>query len=295
MKAESSSTPWRYITVTELFNDVKEDIRKFTDNNLIEDVRLLKHIVKCNEDLGERLHMTRSCKLIVENYTAPIPEDLWKIEDMFGTTMERQNIFTGIFGSTIAYLPEEAGLNPSLNEQIRYLGTLPDTTCKTCLGGTQVVAYDQQYFQTVENKRAFPLTLQASVDNLCTPYSSCSSKSGFSVDLMDNEFRFSFPYGEVFLSYLADLQNADGELLVPDHPMLLPFYEWKIKKEVFEDLIINSDVQDIERLLQLAERRLVSAKLDAIDYISGFKAKQLDKMMHKHKTRFNNKWFKPYE
>lgn len=298
MRAESSSTDWKYITAKELISEVKQSLRKYADNNLIDDNSLLKHIIRCNEFLGERLHHSRQCKLIVKDNRAPVPSDLWKIEMAFGLSTEKQDIFTGIFGSAIVYHPEELELNPSLNEQIHYLGALSrcKTKCGTCdnCKSVHVSVYDTKYFERVENKRVFPLKL-ISNSNDCVPYSPCNRiKSGYTIDLMDGEFRFSFPEGEIFLSYLGDLIDGEGNLLIPDNELLLPYYEWTLKNIVLEDLVLNTDL-DVINAYKLSQSKLVDAKLTAMDYIGAFKGKQLDQIQQKRKIEFYNKWYAKFD
>ena len=174
MKAESSSTPMKYITFKQLIADVKDGLRQYDENNMIDDARLIKHVIRCSEFLGERLHQSKQCKLIVNNYRAPIPSDLWKIENMYGLAEGNNDLsyFQGIFGGgMIFHDDDEMSLIPSPSERIQYLGILPNDCCKPM----HVSAYDSNYFQRVENKKIFPLVLSNNVNNMCTPYAPCGN------------------------------------------------------------------------------------------------------------------------
>ncbi len=294
MKAESSSTPMRYITFTQLVAEVKESLRQYDENNMIDDARLLKHAIRCSEFLGERLHQSKQCKISVYNYKAPIPRDLWKIENMYGISEVNDNLsyFQGIFGGGMIFHGEnELSLIPSPEERIQYLGILPNDCCQVM----HVSAYDTQYFERVENKKVFPLVLTPSVNNKCTSYSPCGSwNQGYQVDLQEDEFTFSFKNGEVFLSYLGDLVNEEGDLLIPDNEMILPFYEWTLMKAILEDLFMNSEA-DVINKYNLAQKNLIDAKLVAMDYVNAFKGGQLDHLSKKRKIQFYNDWMKKFE
>lgn len=293
MKAESSSTPWKYITATQLIAEVKQGLRKYDENNLIRDEDLMKHIVRCSEFLGERLHQSKQCRITVLDYKSPIPQDLWKIENMYGLAVNpnARNLFSGMFGGGLIFHNEDEVVIPSPEERIRYMGIIPNDCCHPM----HVSAYDTNYFERVEDKRIFPLKLSNTLSNKCSGYAACNQWNGdYSIELQDGEFQFSFKEGEIFLSYLGDLVNDEGELLIPDHELVLPFYEWTLKKEILEDLIFNTELPVSDRY-QLAQRNLVEAKIQAMDYINRFKAGQLDHLSKKRKMEFYNNWIKKFD
>ena len=294
MRAESSSTPMKYITFAQLVADVREDLRMYDENNMIDDTRLLKHVIRCSEFLGERMHQSKQCKISVLNFKAPIPTDMWKIENMYGVSESNNDIlyFQGIFGGGMIFHDEnELSPIPSPSERIQYLGIIPNDCCKPM----HVSAYDSNYFERVESKKTFPLVMSTQLNNKCTNYAACNTwQQGYQVDLQEDEFTFSFKNGEVFLSYLGDLVNSDGDLLVPDNENILPFYEWTLKKVIFEDLFMNSEA-DVQNKYSLAQRNLIDAKVAAMDYVNAFKGGQLDHLSRKRKMNFYNDWYKKFD
>ena len=297
MKAESSSTKIKYITFKQLMGEVREDLRQYDENNMIEDARLLKHVVRCSEFLGERLHQSKQCKITVVNYSAPMPEDLWKIENMYGISETTNDLsyFKGIFGGGMIFntdKDESLSAIPSFQDRIQYLGILPEADCCQPM---HVSAYDSQYFERVEGKQIFPLVLTNHVSDKCTIYSPCTSwTNGYEVDLQEDMFKFSFKSGEIFLSYLGQLINNEGDLLIPDDEMILPFYEWTLKKIILEDLFMNSEA-DVINKYNLAKLNLVESKIQAMNHINSFKAGQLDMLSKKRKMQFYNDWMKKFD
>ena len=294
MKAESSSTQIRYITFKQLVADVKEGLRQYDENNMIDDRRLLKHVIRCSEFLGERLHQSKQCRITVHNYSAPMPSDLWKIENMYGISEVANDLtyFQGIFGGGMIFHEDrELSPIPTEEERIQYLGILPNDCCTPM----HVSAYDSQYFERVENKKIFPLVLSNNLNSKCAPYSPCGTwKDGYQVDFEDDTFKFSFKSGEVFLSYLGDLINDEGDLLIPDNENILPFYEWTLMKVILEDLFMNSEA-DVINKYNLAKMNLIDAKLTAMDYVNAFKGGQLDHLSMKRKMQFYNDWIRKFE
>lgn len=295
MKAESSSTDIKFITFSELMSEVKQGLRQYDENNLIDEKTLIKHVVRCNDFLGERLHQSRQCRIKVKNYKAPIPTDMWKIENLYGITegVSRESIpFSGIFGGGMVFHEEsEKDKIKERSERIEYLGILSND----CWNPVHVSAYDTNFFERTENKKTFALVLTPQASNKCVSYSACGSiQNGYQVDLQDDEFTFSFKEGEVFLSYLGDMVNEKGELLIPASELILPFYEWTLKKEILEDLFMNSEA-DVQNKYMLAKQNLVEAKLLAMDYVNAFKGGQLDHLSKKRKTQFYNDWMRKFE
>lgn len=293
MHNESSSIPWSYITFSELMSSVKDDIKLYDDNGLIDDDRVIKIILRCSDELGERLHQSKQCKLIVKDYKAPIPSDMWKIETLYGLTTESTSfpLYSGIIGAKQLSFTEEPITNLYTKGEIQYLGVLPNDCCKPM----HVSAYDPTYFERYESKRIFPLKLSNKLLNSCTFYSPCSKwNGGFQVDLADGNFSFSFKEGEVFLSYLGSLVNQEGDILIPNHPLLLPYYEYSVKVKIFEDIFLNSDA-DVANKLEYVKRELPDSKLTAMNFLFSFKGNQLDNIDRKNKMNFYSKWYKMFD
>lgn len=298
MIKDSASIPWEYKPISQLMDSVKSDLHVYDDSRLISDDRALKIIMKCNEKLGERIHQSRTCKLIVENYTAPIPEDLWKIENIYGIAVgaPTHDYLTGIWGARqlIFHGEDQTPVSTSPKERIIYLGSCTiDDECESQT--THVSEIDRDYIQRVENKVAFPLILSPSVEKECVKYSPCSNWNGqYQVDLTDGEFRFSFKEGEIILTYLGALLNKEGEILYPFHPLLNDYYEYSVKKKILEDLFLNSDA-DVINKLQYVELKLSESYYDAYSYIQSAKVNQWSKMRRKYEQAFYKKWYASFE
>lgn len=295
MTNNSASIPWEYKPISQLMDSVKSDLHIYDDSNLISDTRALKIILKCNEKLGERIHQSRTCKLLVENYTAPVPEDLWKIENIYGIAIgaPTHDYLTGIWGARqlIFHGEDQTPLPTSPKERIIYLGSYSIGDEQT----THVSEIDRDYIQRVENKVAFPLILSPNIEKECVKYSPCSNWSGqYQVDLNNGEFKFSFKEGEIILTYLGALLNEEGEILYPFHLLLNDYYEYAIKKKVLEDLFLNSDA-DVINKLQYIEQKLSESYYDAYSFIQSAKANQWSKMRRKYESDFHKKWYKMFD
>lgn len=293
---QSSATPWKYITLSDFMNSVKEDLHVYDDNNLISEDRVIKTILKCSEKLGERLHQSKQCKLIVKDYSAPIPDDLWKIENMLASicTTSHPQHFEGIFGVVQKMFTETCDtIIPDENERIIYLGCpKKDDCCREY----NVTTSDRIDVQKHFTNHLRPLILSSSVDNLCTNYSPCRHWRGeYQADLQNDEFRFSFKEGEVYLSYLGNLVNEEGEILIPFHPMLNEYYELAVKEKILEDIFMNSEDISVQGKLQLVMQKKSGAYYDAYNFIQSPKANQIQKIRKKAQLEYYKKWFKQFD
>lgn len=68
---------------------------------------------------------------------------------------------------------------------------------------------------------------------------------------------------KVYICYLGSMEDADGNLLVLDHPKINEYYEWAIKERIFQNMYLNGE-PNIERRLQLVQAELKSARAQAL-------------------------------
>ena len=273
---------------------VKADLSLYDDANMIEEDRIVKIIAECNEKLGERIYKSKSCKLIVKDYNAPAPSDLWKIENIFATS----TINTGIgyaeggvvFGATQAVYTDYAPSKILSGDRI-----IPIKCQSTSCG-------DEQYVSTLDRKQAelqfkhiYPLILSGNVEDKITDYSPCRGWRGeYQVDLQNDEFRFSFKEGEVYISYLGNMEDEDGEILIPFHPRLNQYYEYAVKEKILEDIYMNSEA-DVMQKLQYVSQKKPAAYYDAWTFVQTAKAGQWSNMRKKRQQEYYNKWYKSFE
>ena len=118
---------FEFIKFSMFFDTISQDLRKYADNNLVTERIVKQSVRRVTEELGYRLFQSKQCKIIVENYKAPTPSDLWKIENLFGLCPEKNydssrlsNSLSGLIGmfkEEFHFGPEEH-LAPSLKEKI---------------------------------------------------------------------------------------------------------------------------------------------------------------------------------
>ena len=84
---------------------------------------------------------------------------------------------------------------------------------------------------------------------------------------IQNGFIFTnFPHGKLYISYQGQLEDSDGNLLIPDHDMINEYYEYSIKQRILENLIMNDE--PVGQKLQLVEARLRVARTYALSIVN---------------------------
>jgi len=84
---------------------------------------------------------------------------------------------------------------------------------------------------------------------------------------IQNGFIFTnFPNGKLYISYQGQLEDEDGNLLIPDHDMINEYYEYSIKQRILENLIMNDE--PVGQKLQLVETRLRAARNYALSIVN---------------------------
>jgi len=63
----------------------------------------------------------------------------------------------------------------------------------------------------------------------------------------------------IYISYQGQMEDDQGNLLVPDHDMINEYYEYAVKQRILENLLMNDDPQAAAKL-QLVETRLRAAR-----------------------------------
>lgn len=282
------NTPWKYITLTQLLSSVKSDLNLYDDAGLIDEDRVIKIIAECNEKLGQRIYKPKECKIVVKDYKASIPEDLYKIQNIFATkTMASYNT-NAFFGARQVEFTET---KPEDETKIITYGKMGCVdSCNNCYwvaDRREKSSVSEIVYQTI-----YPLSISNSVQNKCLPYSPCTNWKGeYQVDLDENDFNFSFKEGEVYVSYLGNLEDENGELQIPFHPKLNSYYEYSVKEKILEDLFLNSEADVVEKIRYINEKKREAYAI-AWNYVQTRQVNEWTKVQENLQRDYYNKWYK---
>jgi hypothetical protein len=71
---------------------------------------------------------------------------------------------------------------------------------------------------------------------------------------------------KVYLNYQGELEDDNGNLLVPDHALLNEYYEYALKQRILENLYMNGE--EVSNRIQLIEGRYRTARNQALSLVN---------------------------
>jgi hypothetical protein len=86
----------------------------------------------------------------------------------------------------------------------------------------------------------------------------------------------TFDTGKVYLNYQGQMEDDNGNLMVPDHDLLNEYYEYALKARIFENLYLNGE--DVAQRMQLVEQRLKAARNNALSVVNTPNFRELEQM-----------------
>jgi hypothetical protein len=98
---------------------------------------------------------------------------------------------------------------------------------------------------------------------------------------------------KIYICYLGQMEDEDGNLMVLDHPKINEFYEWAIKARIFENMYLNGE-PDIERRLQLVEAKLKTARAEALSIATMPDFYELKKTIEQNRKAMYHKYVHPF-
>lgn len=99
----------------------------------------------------------------------------------------------------------------------------------------------------------------------------------------------TFQTGKVYLNYQGQMEDEDGNLLVPDHDLINEYYEYAFKSRIMENLYMNGE--DVAQRMQLVEQRLKSARNNALSVVNTPNFKEFEKIWSANRKAMYGKFY----
>lgn len=269
--------------ITELLAIVRRDFRKLDDEGMIDEGSVIKTIMACNDRLGIPIREINQKCIPVEEYKAKLPlnfEKLFYVGAISATNtmiMTGRNPFDNSFDRDVIY---EADLDR---------GSFGNTDSYS-------VTIKRETHTTVHNIGSLTaLGVHPSSNSHC--HTSCPNthmKGKYTVTVEDDHIVTPFRCGELYIMYLGTMEDEDGNLLFPFHPLITPYYEWSIKEKVLMDCIFNSD-GNYGDLFKLAQSERVKSWLDAYSITTEKGYGEYVDLQRKKELGWYNQYFKYFQ
>lgn len=270
--------------MSDLIAIVKNDLHKFDAEGFIDEGKLIKTVMYCNDKLGVNIRELRELAIPVNEFRAELPLDF---EKLFYTCAlkatntriaELTNPFDNNFDSDVvydAYLDRE-----SLGSVENYKVVIKKET------NIEVHQYGSW--------------IQLDVDQSSKPHChiDCPNKSRkgkYTIHIKDGHIETPFKCGMLYIVYIGTMMDHDGNITFPFHPMITPWYEWSIKEKVLSDMIFNSDSSNIGELYKLAQRERQLAWIDAFNFSTEKSYGQFVETQRKKELGWYHEWFRYFK
>ena len=260
------SVSQKYRTFDQLLEDVSVDFSTYALEGSINPAQLIKVATRVNYDLGLRIHRTKEVVLDIEHGKSKLPYDFAYLNYAFrcgeyklfdrppsGTHIETFN--------DVPYVPAPGETGPC-----------EDPTCKdVCVIKTCNDTNQHQLVQRIKpaSYRVFtafyPLTIKK-VNKYTCDCPNVNEQAPDFAEIKDGFMLASFKTGKIYISYQGAMEDADGNLLVLDHPYCNEYYEYALKQRILENMLFNGE--NVANQLGLIEGRLRASRNNALSFVN---------------------------
>lgn len=281
--------PFTYITFKELMASIKQDLKLFDNASLIDEDNLIKTVRYCNERLGDRTRKTEYKIIDIKNFKGELPKDFYKVVECF--------LLRSASCSTYPQMP-------ILHTTKVHIDTEPPACTQPTAGKMFVSISDCcNYVYATEshvpsedcNKETYHICSRMKLgfkfDNTCISGYEHYEKDGFEIDLVNKELETGIRDGKILFIYLADLDGED--VLIPQHPLLSPYYEYTLKEKILEDLVMNSEADVTNKLQYISSKKPVAWE-QANNYLNSSEVDQFYRIRKSLQQKYYDQWYSKF-
>lgn len=272
---------FKYITLQQLLASVKADLPSFKDSGFIDEGNVVKTVMWCNEKLGMPIRKVRETVINIRNYQADLP-----------TNFQKAIYVSALSSSSFGTAQYKDPFNNSHNQTDECEFKVEEFTSN----GTT------EFIKTIRTKNGEGIwynytnwtELSLSPSSYMYTDSSCinnTMKGKYTIDIDGEKISTPFREGQLYLMYYANLEDEDGNILIPFHPLITNWYEWCVKEKILMDMAFNSDGNVADKL-KLAQMEKTKSWLDALDFEMEPEYHQLKNMQKKNEMQMWEKYFK---
>lgn len=282
-----------YRTFDQLLAEIQSDFKKYYLEDFINPQEFIKVAQRCNYELGLKIFKTKEVVLDIEKGRAKLPNNF----NVLNFTFLLSNHFMTeplISGTQVENVALGTTYNPGNWNDVDLCSAgvvsnqpmvVKPNTCGSCEAkyescsckpvgdvtlnckGEYMVLVQKYKFHTRQWSEMHPIRMINSPD-VVDP--DCPNKTwqALNTAYIKNGFIYtSMKTGKLYINYQGMMEDDDGNLLVPDHPMLNEFYEYAIKQRILENMIMNGESVNSNQI-QIIEQRLRAARNNAYSLVN---------------------------
>lgn len=292
-----------YRTIDQLLDSIRIDLGSFQQAGDIDAAPLIKLAQKINYELGLKIYMPKETILEIVHNKAKLPADFYQLQLALLCSSYRE-ISTAPWNGNVWL--EEVVKEPTKTNcdicNVEHVGQCPivvenpyiqGKTRSFCNGEgeVKVLQYCQSSVSCYENFERLYIepTRNASAFCVNSQFKGACNQG----QIVGNFLETSVNCGKVYIAYLGQLEDEDGNLLVLDHPTINLYYEYRLKKAVLENLYINGD--DMIQRLQYIDRELENYRQQALSIANTTDFRELVRMAQVIRQMTNRRYAFPLD
>jgi hypothetical protein len=112
----------------------------------------------------------------------------------------------------------------------------------------------------------------------------------YEVDVSDREMTFNFKEGEVYMVYVKDMVDEEGNLLVLDHSLVNPYYESYLTADILKDIYYNKQADTYQLYVNERDAVLPFKRAKAVEIVTfpGYRK------MKENAKRIEQEWYNKF-
>ena len=262
-----ASVEFKFNTLDNIFNAVKQDLDYFDDLGYIDETRLYRKIKSFLFKLGDGINIEKHAVIPVENYKSYLLKDFSLLFAAYRCS--------GSTESKTVVKHFQNGWSFWLEDECQVYNDNKDCLEEGCWDKKTNYRVRQYIGEQLLSKMRFTNLVLLSVTNrvwdLCDiDCLSMHAKNDdeISLDINSNTIISSFKDGYIYIQYWANLMDEDGYLLVLNVPIIEEAVEDFLKSKVLEYVYLNTSGQDIERKYLLLQEKSSISRKAAENYVA---------------------------
>jgi hypothetical protein len=275
----------KYRTFDSLLEDVKIDLKAIATDTTLDPSQLYKVAMRVNYDLGLRIYMTKEKVLEVCKGKVKLPDDFYVMNFALICGQAKYS-FAVPQGTNVQDVTPE--WRPWVEQNYCSDVSLPEQpVCLTKCGSSyQLIQIINTETRTYDHFAPIRFRNSQFIDCDCPNLKHMAKDEAY---IKDGWIYTSLEDGNLYINYQGTLENSDGQLMVPDHPMLNEYYEYAMKKRILENLIMDGN--NVGPQLQLVAQEYRAARNYALSIVNTPNFSEMEKVWAMNRKAMYGKYY----
>lgn len=261
--------------ISELISEVQLYLTKYNSTSVIQPHDIITTALTCTYDLGLRIFNNFENVLEIYHYNAKLPDNFYALN--FALLCSIKDSYTIIPQGTHledVILEDNNIINPC--EHVSPCGdnnscscnqTQPRKICTTCNGKDyEIVQHIGIQKITYNNFVPIRLKYKSGIMKTCNGCPNINANSPYEMDIRYGYIYTNLEGGNIYINYLGYPQDEDGNMLIPDNPILNEYYLYATIRKILEKLLINSVINP--NIISYIEERYRRARNNAVSLVN---------------------------